>query len=428
MDYAPFMTTLYLDVTHTSFSGLTTGIQRVVRKVTAELLRNHVAGIDHIRLVVALNDTFLLLDTAGIEQLLYPATITGRAPLPRLASRLVANAAARLPTLMDRMQRLRFARAAASSIDATLDRADIGAGDLLLLLDAFWGGSTTLDAARRCRKRGATVVGTVYDLIPVTHPAYMTPVAAKLFTRRLREAIQICDGFVAISQATADELARFAGSRRILTEVAYCGSDIAAPDAMDGQAQLAGFGYISVGTLEPRKGHAVILDAFERLWAEGSDARLTFVGRRGWDAGTLLRRCDDLIARGAPFRIIEDADDAMLANLLAQSSAAIAASQIEGFGLPLVEALNRDLPVIASDIPVFREIASGAVSFFAVSDPGALADAIRAFERDPAPMRVAARRFEWPTWHQAAPRYAEAALRIQELGRAKGSSMTATRG
>lgn len=413
------MTTLYLDVTHTYVSGLATGIQRVVRKVTAELMRHPVVGIDQIRPVVALDDLFLVLDATAIDRLLHPPAVADHAS-PGLAARLVATAGAHLPMLMDRMQRRRFARSAATAIDGSLNRADIGVGDLVLLLDAFWGGSATLGAARRCRDRGATIVGTVYDLIPVTHPAYMTPVAAKLFTRRLREAIDLCDGFVAISRTTADALARFAGSRHVRTEVAYCGSDIAAPSLSDRKVRPAGHAYISVGTLEPRKGHAVILNAFERLWADGSTSRLTFVGRRGWGVDALWQRCEDVIAAGAPLQLIGDADDTMLAQLLAHSTAAIVASEVEGFGLPVVEALNRDLPVIASDIPVFREIASGAVSFFAVSDPGALADAIREFERMPEPMHAAARHFTWPTWREAAPGYAKAALSIRQQAESHG--------
>lgn len=422
------MTTLYLDVTHTYVSGLATGIQRVVRKVTAELLRHRPAGVDQVRLVVALNNTFLLLDAAGTHQLLYPATVASHAPSPGLAARWIAKAGARLPMLMDRIQRRRFAHTAANVIGGSLARADVGADDTVLLLDAWWGGSEALAAARICRYRGATVAATVYDLIPVTHPAYMTPVAAKLFARRLGEALDLCDGFVAISHATAAALATFAattGRRHVRIEVAYCGSDFAPPTAAscaDTPPRAPGAAYISVGTLEPRKGNAIILDAFERLWAEGSTAQLTFVGRRGWGVNKLWQRCEALTAEGHPFRLIQDADDEVLDQLLAQSSAAIVASAVEGFGLPVVEALNRNLPVIASDISVFREIATGAVSFFDAANPGSLADAIRNFERDPAPMLAAARQFTWPTWQGAAPGYARAALSIREQARDNASA------
>lgn len=411
------VTILYIDVTHTLVSGLATGIQRVVRKVVAELLRQSVPGIRRVCPVVALDKTFLLLDEAAIDQLLHPATVAGHARSPGMAVRLIAKAGAYLPALMDVMQNRRFRRMAERVIDRPLNRAEIGDSDIVLLLDAFWGGSGALVAAHGSRERGATIVATAYDLIPATHPRYMTPVSAKLFVRRLGEAIDLCDGFVAISQATATGLAGFAQPRRIRTEVAYCGADVGPPlPHLDIQAD--GHSYISVGTLEPRKGHDLILDAFERLWAGGSHARLTFVGRRGWGVDALWQRCRDLMDQGMPFRLIDDADDTMLAHLLAQSSAAIVASEVEGFGLPVVEALGCDLPVIASDIPVFREIASGAVSFFDPANAAALAGSILAFERDPAPMRAAARRFTWPTWQEAAPGYAQAALRIQGQARA----------
>ena len=415
------MTTLYLDVTQTYVSRLATGIQRVVRKVTEELLRQQVGSIDRVRPVVALGDKFLLLDDLGVDELLGDPS-KAHVPSTGPIGRMMARGGAHLPMLMDILQRRRFAQAAAAAIDRPLPQADFATGDIVLLLDAFWGGSQALAAARTARLRGATVIATIYDLIPVTHPSYMPPVAAKLFKRRLRLALKICDGFVAISKTTAAELHEFAGADRANTEVAYCGADIVpqsapCPPLPEGAlasrgAEFRGFSYISVSTLEPRKGHQTILDAFERLWAQGSTARLTFVGRRGWDVEPLWNRCRELEARTPLFRLEEGADDARLAELMACSSLAIVASKAEGFGLPVVEALMRDLPVLASDIPVFREIGGDAVAFFAEGDAIALAERISDFENDPEPMRAAALSFAWPTWREAAPSYAQAALRL----------------
>jgi len=425
----PPVTTLYLDVTHSFVTGLATGIQRVVRKVTAELLRGPVAGFERVRPVVALDGRFLLLDAAGVERLLHPPATTGHAPSRGPAVRLGARLGTRLPGLMDRLQRGRFARTAAAAINRPLEQAAIGAGDLVLLIDAFWGGSATLAAAQAARRQGAAVVAVAHDLIPATHPHHMTPVAATLFVRRLREAMETCNGFVAVSRATAAELHRFAAPRRLRTAIAYSGADFAAPDAVAacaiGPAATRNpppppppFSYITVGTLEPRKGHGVILDAFERLWAGGSGSRLTFVGRRGWGVDALWERCRAIAAGDLPFRLVDDADDDAMARLLAESSAAIVASEVEGFGLPVVEALSRGLPVIAADIPVFREITGTAARFFAVADPAALADAVLAFERDPEPLRAAARHFRWPTWREAAHGYAATARRLRDEARA----------
>lgn len=412
------MTALYLDVTHTLVTGMATGIQRVVRKVTAELLRQSPPGIDVVRPVVAVDRTFLLLDAGGIDRLLYPSVATSHALAPGAAARLVAHAVARLPAVTGYLQHRRFTRRAEEAIGVSLAPAEIGSDDILLLLDAFWGGSASLNAARTVRDRGTSVTAVVHDLIPVTHPNYMTPVARRLFAHRLRQAINLCDGFAVVSRSTAEALATFAYPQSVRMEIAYNGSDIAAvPEDVRRTSSQGTF--ICVGTLEPRKGHAVVLDAFERLWAAGSTSRLIFVGRRGWSDELVWRRCQALLAHGAPFELINDADDNALTHLLVRSSAAIVASEVEGFGLPVVEALNRNLPVIASDIPVFREIASGAVRFFPVGDAAALADAVTAFERDPAPLREAARLFVWPTWRESAAGYAAAALRIRERTRAE---------
>jgi hypothetical protein len=98
-------------------------------------------------------------------------------------------------------------------------------------------------------------------------------------------------------------------------------------------------------------------------------------------------------------------DDEALQDLYAESDALIAASFAEGFGLPIVEARHLGKPVIASDIPVFREITVGAQSarFFAVGSPAALAEAIRGFASgSKSPEVVVVNEAPWISWAESA--------------------------
>ena len=131
-----------------------------------------------------------------------------------------------------------------------------------------------------------------------------------------------------------------------------------------------------VGTVEPRKGHAQVLDAFEQLWAKGGSERLVIVGKPGWMLDDFVGRLKRHAERGRRLVWIEEASDEYLGQLYSASACLIAASHGEGFGLPLIEAAAHGLPIIARDIPVFREVAGDHAFYFGASSAEGLADAI----------------------------------------------------
>ncbi len=96
-----------------------------------------------------------------------------------------------------------------------------------------------------------------------------------------------------------------------------------------------------VGTIEPRKGHAMVLSAFETLWAEGHDVNLVIVGRKGWLVDALCSRLAGHARLGRRLFWFESASDEYLDAIYANSSCLMAASEGEGFGLPLIEAAQR---------------------------------------------------------------------------------------
>jgi glycosyltransferase involved in cell wall biosynthesis len=112
---------------------------------------------------------------------------------------------------------------------------------------------------------------------------------------------------------------------------------------------------ISVNTLEPKKGHNDMIDAFDYLMTNDGDYTLTFVGKEGWDVKHLVRRIMSHREFNKRLFWFNKLDDSGLDTLYSKASISICASEGEGFGLTLEEALSYGMKVICRDMPVFRE-------------------------------------------------------------------------
>jgi glycosyltransferase involved in cell wall biosynthesis len=160
---------------------------------------------------------------------------------------------------------------------------------------------------------------------------------------------------------------------------------------------------LMVGTLEPRKGHAQALAAFEELWAQGIVANLVIVGKEGWMVEPLVKRLRDHPEAGRRLFWVPGASDTLLLQIYGAAVALLAASEGEGFGLPLIEAAQHGLPIIARDLPVFMEVAGDHACYFNGTSPQALAACLTAWlamHRDgEAPSST---RLPWLRWNESA--------------------------
>jgi glycosyltransferase involved in cell wall biosynthesis len=205
------------------------------------------------------------------------------------------------------------------------------------------------------------------------------------------EMICKTDGAICISKATSDSLIEWSKANKIdlkknfTSHWVHLGADIEASSPLSGvpaEAEIilkqirAKPTFLSVATLEPRKRHEQILDAFELLWARGHDIQLVFVGKPGWNVEDLTLRIERHPEAGKRFFWLRSVTDEYLQRIYATSICLIAASLNEGFGLPVVEAARARLPVIARDIAVFREIAGVGAHYFAGDAPLELATRI----------------------------------------------------
>lgn len=275
---------------------------------------------------------------------------------------------------------------------------------------------------RRLRQSGVGVHFVLHDLIPVTHPEFYQGEVDPRFARWLDIVLQQADSVLCVSAAVADDLTRLVrrepptrtdGGPRITWF--HLGADLpawqrpAAPDPATRRAlHLSDSGaatrqFLMVGTLEPRKGHAQVLDAFEQLWAAGEDVALVLIGKVGWNVRALVERMRHHAQVGRRLCWLDNASDAVLHEAYAASHALIAASYTEGFGLPLIEAAQHDLPVIARDIPVFREVGGGQAFYFQAADGAALARALQHWLRLDADGRApGSAGMPFLTWSQSA--------------------------
>lgn len=267
------------------------------------------------------------------------------------------------------------------------EKVAIEDGDVFVMLDASW---NHLDEyppiVEQIKAKGGAAIVCLHDILPIVYPAAFSPPIAQRFEAWMQQIVLQSDGVIANSRATAESLRDYlvaSGQGRKGYPIGWwrLGDDFSSSQTGEASrlAQRLAHGrpyFLSVGTIEPRKGHPVALDAMEKLWARGLDAALVIVGARGWGMRHFERRMVRHPEFGKRLFWLTDASDADLALLYRHARATVLASAAEGFGLPIVEAARYATPVIASDIPVFRETAGDSATYFRLLDSDALAQAL----------------------------------------------------
>jgi glycosyltransferase involved in cell wall biosynthesis len=248
------------------------------------------------------------------------------------------------------------------------------------------------------RKSGARLAFVAYDVLPVQRPEWFTPLAAGRFRSWLDAVARLADEFLCISSAVQDDLRMQMAVRRtgndvppVYRTITLGGVIAAGPPGCTGPAPAlpedvtARLAWVRgaktvlvVGTVEPRKGHDLALAALTELWSRstGPRPRLLLVGRPGWGTKQLQADIRTHPALGRDLVWDSDASDALLKLYYEACHGVLVPSRGEGFGLPLLEALCHGKPVLARNLPVFREFASPEVVYFDTDDPTLLADEI----------------------------------------------------
>lgn len=200
----------------------------------------------------------------------------------------------------------------------------------------------------------------IHDLIPITHPEYCRAGEADRHTLRVRNMLASAVGIIANSEATRESFAAFANHQSMPIPAV-----IAAPLGTEIERRVRSSEvaphrptFVMLGTIEGRKNHLLMLQIWARLVRSlGMDApRLLVIGQRGWESEQVFDMLDRSEVLRGFVEEVEACSDRELAVHLRSARALLFPSLIEGYGLPLVEALASGTPVIASNLTVFEEI------------------------------------------------------------------------
>jgi alpha-1,2-rhamnosyltransferase len=343
------------------------------------------------RMLIDVTSTHLSGKETGIQRVVKEIAFAG------------AEMGAALPVLRIEDRFYPYFRNAISS-----DSVELAPGDILLLLDAPAADLESYSAAMKAvRSLGGQNVVCIYDLLPKTIPWSFSPEQLQHYESWFSAIVCESDAAVCISESVAHELkAHLAGLPQPVrmpvgwfqlggnfrySKTLPVGADVAAITRTSSPF------FLSVGTLEPRKGYHVSLDAMEELWKHGIDVHFVIVGRYGWMSDVLQRRILEHEEHGKHLHWLQNANDAELHCLYSSAHALVFASIAEGFGLPIIEAANDGLPVIASDIPIFREVGGKNISYFRALDSSDLARKLReAMTKERQPQKI-----EVPGWKQS---------------------------
>lgn len=211
-----------------------------------------------------------------------------------------------------------------------------------------------------CRDADVRPVYMVHDLIPMTHPEFCREGETVKHRGRMRTVLTTASAVIGNSQVTIDELADFAAEQGLPMPphaVAWLGSEAPAARRPDSEYDRPTF--VILGTIEGRKNHELLLRVWTRLidLLGPTTPQLLIIGQRGWEADPVFDQLDRCAKLRDHVIELNQCSDADIARHLRSARALLFPSIVEGYGLPLVEALGAGVPVIASDLPVFREIA-----------------------------------------------------------------------
>lgn len=208
------------------------------------------------------------------------------------------------------------------------------------------------------------VVSFLHDLLPLDEPEWFAKGSDTYFEKVLARMLGRSECVIVSTEDMARRLSNHAhdhgrGTLKILVQPLVPTPALAYRTPFDPELGQVPY-LIMCGTIEARKNHAFILQLWRESLLRGRQMpKLVVAGSRGWGAAEafdLLDRCSRLKGH---VREANGLSSQAMMHLLAHSRGLLAPSHAEGFGLPVVEALTLKVPVIASDIPAFREASQG---------------------------------------------------------------------
>lgn len=421
----PAIRRIFIDCTATCLHDANTGVQRVVRNLVNTSARiGPELGVACQGAAFEKRSGFVALNGLPV-----PAARRLQPGQKEIPQRFQIRS--KLKELLVAANLLGITRSVGQQLEGTLQRAlgpvrrmshrgiDFRPGDVLLLPDDSWNPNFPWRDVVDAQARGAVIGLLLHDLIPVQFPHIVGQSTHILYCHWWNRVRSIADFIISVSRSVQDDIdavelsrrpdaALRAGARRGFFRLGAELDGVAAGgDVRQQSVTVFGSGperktYLMVGMMSPRKNHGLALDAFDRLWEQNADVNLAIAGKYGWDCGSLKDRIHRHSQFGRRLFWIQDAGDRELDYYYRHAAGLITTSCAEGFNLPIVEALHHGCPVLATDVPVHREVGGAYAAFFPTGDAGALAELIVKHQRQRFLEGVKPLAdFRWPDWNES---------------------------
>lgn len=264
-----------------------------------------------------------------------------------------------------------------NSTSKNFDPIKFHKNDIYLFADASWVSARTRIIIDQLLRTGTKIIFFVQDIIPITHSLFCPPDFVKTFLDWINADVLKADVVICGSRVSAITLEDYINaqgiSKKDRPEIKWqhwgvSGVFLDPPPNETTRYKYADntstTTFISVGTIEPRKNYNTILDAFDIIWSQGYKVNCYIIGSYGWSSEVLKDRILSHFEYGNQLFWLQSCEDYELVELYRISRSLIFASFVEGFGLPILEAAALGLPLILSDIAVFREIAKDQADYF----------------------------------------------------------------
>lgn len=348
---------IYIDVSVLTLATFVTGIQRVTREITIRLIEREQENVVLLH-YNARDNVYHRIDNAAFCQ--YYRYGKG------VKNKMITG------------ERIEF--------------SDMAEGDVFFDLDAAW-----MCRVKRSwllpllKKQGVRIVAHIYDIISITHPQYCLERGVYNFMDFIGAHLQYADDIIVNAQATVDELQKL--TQRLKISLPPChvvplGADFSKQEIVAEEQvpknvveAVQDRPYIlMVGTIEPRKNHKLLLEAYDKGLKE-MGYNIIMAGYMGWNMEEFEQKLESHPDYGKRIFHFTGLDDKAIAFLYQHAKFLAFCSYTEGFGLPIIEAIQRGTPVLAADVPVLREVGGDYCVWFEQDNAGELCEIVDKYSK-----------------------------------------------
>jgi len=389
---------VYIDVTNTYQARLNTGIQRVTRELVLRLLDYNESRSRHFFVPVVFLDHLRLWKKVARKEWV------------RLYRASPEKTNFSLSGLFSTYFKGPFIR-------------DIPDGSIFLDMDSSWHNRLKRASLfKKLNESNTSIIRLHYDLVPILFPHFCHEQTVERYMEHLAASLTYASLFICISRKTEEDLKtlmeKLGFSERFEATLLRLGVNLGMRTEKTAQTKQVGqqgliFNplkenekyVLCVGTLEPRKNHALLLDVFERIHHQYPWVKLVFIGKKGWNVDELTVRITEHALFQKSLFWFSHVKDEMLNIFYKNCALSILPSFYEGYGLPVIESLMNGKIVLCADKGSLPEVGESYADYF---DPNnaktleALLNKYLSSSKERREREAVVKNFTPHTWHESA--------------------------